>query len=196
MGLYLVATRGLFILYLGIFSVLAGWFYTAGPAAFAYTGLGEIVVFIFMGPVIVLGSYFVMTQSISPAVIWMSAPVGLLVAAILHANNMRDLEADRSKNKRTLANILGRKASRWEYYILVGGSYLLLVVLVLLSVAPPFVLLALLTLPSAIDLIRTTSIHDAPARLNKVLRGTATLHERFGWLMILGVIVAIAAQVA
>jgi 1,4-dihydroxy-2-naphthoate octaprenyltransferase len=149
-----------------------------------------------MGPVIVLGSYFVMTQSISPAVIWIAAPVGLLVAAILHANNMRDLDADRAKNKRTLANILGRKASRWEYYILVGGSYLLLLVLVLLRVAPPFVLLALLTLPSAIDLIRTVSIHDAPVRLNKVLRGTATLHERFGWLMILGVIVAIAAQVA
>ena len=196
LGIYLVATRGYFILYLGIFSVLAGWFYTAGPAAFAYTGLGEIVVFIFMGPVIVLGSYFVMTQTISPAVIWMAAPVGLLVAAILHANNMRDLEADRDKNKRTLANILGREASRWEYYILVGGSYLILVALVILRVAPPFVLLALLTLPSAIDLIRTTSIHDAPARLNKVLRGTATLHERFGWLMIIGVIVAIAAQVA
>jgi 1,4-dihydroxy-2-naphthoate polyprenyltransferase len=196
LGLYLVATRGLFILYLGIFSVLAGWFYTAGPAAFAYTGLGEIVVFIFMGPVIVLGSYFVMTQTVSPAVIWMAAPVGLLVAAILHANNMRDLEADRTKNKRTLANILGREASRWEYYILVGGSYLILVALVLLRIAPPYVLLALLTLPSAIDLIRTASIHDAPARLNKVLRGTATLHERFGWLMILGVIVAIAAQVA
>jgi 1,4-dihydroxy-2-naphthoate octaprenyltransferase len=196
LGIYLVATRGMFILYLGIFSVLAGWFYTAGPAAFAYTGLGEIVVFIFMGPVIVLGSYFVMTQTISPAVIWIAAPVGLLVAAILHANNMRDLEEDRSKNKRTLANILGRKASRWEYYILVGGSYLLLISLVLVRIAPPYVLLALLTLPSAIDLIRTTSLYDAPARLNKVLRGTATLHERFGWLMIAGVIVAIAAQVA
>jgi 1,4-dihydroxy-2-naphthoate octaprenyltransferase len=195
-GLYLVGTRGMFILYLGIFSVLAGWFYTAGPAAFAYTGLGEIIVFIFMGPVIVLGSYFVLTQTVSPAVIWIAAPVGLLVAAILHANNMRDLEDDKAKNKRTLANILGRQASRWEYYILVGGAYLLLVALVILRVAPPYVLLALLTLPSAIDLIRTASIHDAPARLNKVLRGTATLHERFGWLMILGVIVAIAAQVA
>ena len=196
LGLYLVAMRGMFILYLGIFSVLAGWFYTAGPAAFAYTGLGEIVVFIFMGPVIVLGSYFVLTQTISPAVIWMAAPVGLLVAAILHVNNMRDLEDDLAKNKRTLANILGREASRWEYYILVGGSYILLIALVLLRIAPPYVLLALLTLPSAIDLIRTTSLHDAPTRLNKVLRGTATLHERFGWLMIIGVIVAIAAQVA
>ncbi len=194
-GLYLVATRGMFILYLGIFSVLAGWFYTAGPAAFAYTGLGEVVVFIFMGPVMVLGSYFVMTQEIAPAVIWLSVPVGLLVAAILHANNMRDLEADRNRNKRTLANLLGRTASRWEYYILVGGSYLLLVLLVALRVAPLYTLLALLTLPSAIDLIRTAALHDAPARLNKVLRGTATLHQRFGWLMILGVIVAIAAQV-
>jgi 1,4-dihydroxy-2-naphthoate octaprenyltransferase len=196
LGMYLVATRGMFILYLGIFSVLAGWFYTAGPAAFAYTGLGEVVVFIFMGPVMVLGSYFVLTQTISPAVIWVSAPVGLLVAAILHANNMRDLEADRAKNKRTLANLWGREASRWEYYVLVGGSYLLLVALVALGMATPYVLLALLTLPSAIDLIRTASLHDAPIRLNKVLRGTAKLHGRFGWLMILGVIVAIVAEVA
>ncbi|HXF60824.1 MAG TPA: 1,4-dihydroxy-2-naphthoate octaprenyltransferase [Caldilineaceae bacterium] len=196
LGLYLVATRGLFILYLGIFSVLAGWFYTAGPAAFAYTGLGEVVVFIFMGPVMVLGSYFVQTQRVATEAIWLSAPVGLLVAAILHANNMRDLETDRSNKKRTLANLLGRQASRWEYYLLVGGSYLLLVLLVVLGIAPAAVLLAFLTLPMAVDLIRTAAVHEAPARLNKVLRGTATLHGRFGWLMIVGVIVAIAAQVA
>jgi 1,4-dihydroxy-2-naphthoate octaprenyltransferase len=177
LGLYLVATRGLFILYLGIFSVLA-------------TGLGEVVVFVFMGPVMVLGSYYVQALRISAVAVWLSVPVGLLVAAILHANNMRDLETDRFNKKRTLANL------RWEYYLLVGGSYLLLVALVLLGVAPPAVLLALLTLPMAIDLIRTAAIHEAPVRLNRVLRGTATLHGRFGWLMIVGVVVAIAAQVA
>jgi 1,4-dihydroxy-2-naphthoate octaprenyltransferase len=79
--------------------------------------------------------------------------------------------------------------------VLVGGSYLLLALLVVLGIAPPAMLLALLTLPLAIDLIRTAAIHEAPARLNKVLRGTAKLHGRFGWLMIVGVIVAIAAQV-
>jgi 1,4-dihydroxy-2-naphthoate octaprenyltransferase len=195
LGIFLVATRGMFILYLGLFSVLAGWFYTAGPAAFAYTGLGEVVVFVFMGPVMVLGSYYVQAQQISLEALWISVPVGLLVAAILHANNMRDLDEDRANRKRTLANLLGRKASRWEYYLLVGGSYVLLVLLVIAQVAPPFMLLALLTLPSAIDLIRTASVYEAPARLNKVLRGTAKLHERFGWLMIAGVIVAIASQV-
>jgi 1,4-dihydroxy-2-naphthoate octaprenyltransferase len=195
LGLYLVGTRGLFILWLGLFSVLAGWFYTAGPFAFAYTGLGEIVVFVFMGPIMVLGSYFVLVQRVPAHVLWISAPVGLLVAAILHANNMRDLEGDLAKGKRTLANLLGRRASKVEYYFLVGGSYILLVALVLFGVAPWYTLLALLTLPSAIELMRTTAIYETPQRLNKVLRGTAKLHERFGWAMILGMVAALVAQV-
>ena len=196
LGIYLVATRGLFILWLGVFSVLAGWFYTAGPAAFAYTGLGEVIVFIFMGPVMVLGSYFVQTQSVTWDVFLISVPIGLLVAAILHANNMRDVDDDRANNKRTLANLLGRRASRWEYDLLVGGSFVLMALLALSGVAPVFMLLTLFTLPSAANLIRTVALYDAPARLNKVVRGTATLHERFGWLMIAGVIVAILAEAA
>ncbi|NJN83037.1 MAG: 1,4-dihydroxy-2-naphthoate octaprenyltransferase [Caldilineaceae bacterium] len=195
LGIYLVATRGLFILWLGIFSVLAGWFYTAGPAAFAYTGLGEIVVFIFMGPVMVLGSYYVMAQNVSWNVVLISLPVGLLVSAILHANNMRDIDDDLANNKRTLANIFGRKASRWEYYLLVGGSYVVLVLLVLMNIAPWFMLLALLTLPAAFKLIQTATLYETPARLNGLVRGTAKLHERFGWLMIAGALAAIVAEV-
>jgi 1,4-dihydroxy-2-naphthoate octaprenyltransferase len=148
-----------------------------------------------MGPVMVLGSYFVQAVTVTWAVFWVSVPVGLLVAAILHANNMRDLEEDRANAKYTLANLFGRTASRWEYYLLVGGSYVFLVGLVVLRIAPWAVLLALFTLPAAIDLIRAASVHDTPARLNRVLRGTAKLHERFGWLMIGGFIVALVAQV-
>jgi 1,4-dihydroxy-2-naphthoate polyprenyltransferase len=195
LGLYLVAARGFFILWLGILSVLAGWFYTAGPFAFAYIGLGEVVVFIFMGPIMVLGSYFVLAQRAPLHVIWLAVPVGLLVAAILHANNMRDLEGDLAKGKRTLANLLGRRASKIEYYVLVGGSYVLLVLLVILGIAPRFTLLTLVTLPSAIELIRAAAAFETPPRLNKVLRGTAKLHERFGWAMILGVVAAIMARV-
>ncbi len=79
--------------------------------------------------------------------------------------------------------------------MLIGGSYLTLVLLVLFGVAPPFVLLALLTLPKAAGLMRTAAVHEAPARLNKVIRGTADLHERFGWLMIAGILAAMVAQV-
>lgn len=194
LGLYLVLTRGWFILWLGLFSVLAGWFYTAGPFAFAYTGLGEVVVFVFMGPVMVLGSYFVLARQAPWHVVFLSVPIGFLVAAILHANNMRDLEGDQEKGKRTLANLLGRRASKVEYLILVGGSYLLLLPLIGLGYAPWYVFLTLLTLPAASRLMRQAWSTEAPMQLNKVLRGTAKLHERFGWLMILGFVVALVAR--
>jgi len=193
-GLYLVATRGIFILLIGILSVLAGWFYTAGPKAFAYIGLGEVVVFIFMGPVMVIGSYYVQMQQAPLSVVLLSLPIGFLVAAILHANNMRDLESDLAHNKRTLANILGRQASRWEYLLLVGGSFVVLIILVALGYAPLLALLPLLMLPVGINLVRRAFYTDEPRKLNRVLRATASLHGAFGWLMILGFVAAIVAR--
>ncbi len=193
-GLYLVAVRGVFILMLGVLSVLAGWFYTAGPKAFAYIGLGEIVVFIFMGPVMVIGSYFVQAQAVPLHVVLLSLPIGFLVAAILHANNMRDLEGDLARNKRTLANILGRQASKWEYSVLVGGSFVVLIVLVLIGYAPLLALLPLLVLPTGISLVQRAFATDEPRKLNRVLRATASLHGRFGWLMILGFIGAMVGR--
>ena len=112
-----------------------------------------------------------------------------------HFESAGDVEKDLSNKKRTLANISGRRASRWEYDILIGGSFVCIVLLVFTGVAPAFTLLALVTLPMAVDLIRTAALFDEPARLNKVVRGTAVLHQRFGWLMILGVISAIVANV-
>jgi 1,4-dihydroxy-2-naphthoate octaprenyltransferase len=124
-----------------------------------------------------------------------SLPVAFLVAAILYANNMRDIDKDLSNGKRTLANLAGKKGSRREYEFLVGGSFIIIVLLVIFGVAPLATLLALLTLPMAVDLIRTAELYDAPERLNKVVRGTAVLHQRFGWLMIAGVLVAIIVEV-
>lgn len=193
-GLYLVATRGVFILLLGILSVLAGWFYTAGPKAFAYIGLGEIVVFIFMGPVMVIGSYYVQAQAAPLHVVLLSLPIGFLVAAILHANNMRDLEGDLARNKRTLANILGRQASKWEYLALVGGSFIVLIALVVIGYAPLLALLPLLVLPMGVSLVQRAFATDEPRKLNRVLRATASLHGWFGWLMILGFVGAIVSR--
>ena len=195
-GLYIVLTHdpNYYILVIGVLSVLAGWFYTAGPRAFAYTGLGEVIVFIFMGLVIVLGSYYVIAQTLSLRIVLMAMPLSFLVTAILHANNMRDIDEDLHNHKRTLANILGRKASKVEYTLLVGGSYLLLLVFVLIGIAPWPTLLTLVLLPTALQLIRrATSTEDIP-KLNRVVRATAQLHSRFGWLMITGIIGAIAGR--
>src|SRR5205807_5455037 len=94
-GLVLVVLCGWPLLVIGIFSIAAGYYYTATPVALAYAGLGEITVFIFMGPVIVLGAYYVMALHFSWTAFVASIPIGFLVAGILHANNIRDIESDR-----------------------------------------------------------------------------------------------------
>jgi 1,4-dihydroxy-2-naphthoate octaprenyltransferase len=189
-GLYLVSVTGPFIFWLGLFSVAVGFLYTAGPFALAYIGLGEIAVFLFMGPVIVIGSYYVQAQQIMLPVVLASLPVGFLVAAILHANNLRDLDIDRQFNKRTLATLLGRSKANIEYYLLVGGTYVSLVVMVVLGLVPWPTLIALLTLPLAIRLMRIVAVESEPHALQPVLRQTAKLHMRFGSLLIVGWIAA------
>jgi 1,4-dihydroxy-2-naphthoate octaprenyltransferase len=194
-GLYLVSVSGPFIFWLGLASVLVGFFYTAGPFALAYNGLGEVAVFIFMGPVMVIGSYYVQTRILSPAVILASLPVGFLVAAILHANNLRDLEIDRQFGKRTLATILGRAGANVEYYVLIGGTYLSLLVLVAAGVAPWPTLISAITLPAAIKLMRAVARESTPPGLQPVLRQTAQLHARFGVLLVAGWLAAVIGLV-
>ncbi len=190
-GLYLVSVSGPFILVLGVFSVLAGFFYTAGPAALAYIGLGEITVFLFMGPAIVIGAYYVQAQTLSVPVVLASIPVGFLVAAILHANNLRDLDGDRLLGKRTLATILGRQRANVEYYVLIGGTYIALLVAVVLRLAPWYTLTAVATFPAALALMRRVAANTDPAALNPVLRKTAQLHMRFGMLLVAGWVIAL-----
>ncbi|MCU0474685.1 MAG: 1,4-dihydroxy-2-naphthoate octaprenyltransferase, partial [Anaerolineae bacterium] len=90
-GLYLLSQSGPLLWLIGIGGALVAVTYTAGPFPLAYNGLGEIAAGVFMGPMIVIGAYYVMSQDV-PATLWLaSLPVALMVAAILHANNLRDL---------------------------------------------------------------------------------------------------------
>lgn len=185
-GLYLVSVTGPFIFWLGLASVLTGFFYTAGPFALAYIAMGEIAVFIFMGPVIVIGSYYVQAQTVTLPVFLASLPVGFLVALILHANNLRDLDIDLQFGKRTMANVLGRAGARGEYYVLLGAAYLSLALMVVLGIVPWMTLITLLTVPAALRLVRIVAAETEPAALQPVLRQTARLHMRFGSLLIIG----------
>lgn len=190
-GLYLVSVSGPFILVLGLFSVLAGFFYTAGPAALAYIGLGEITVFIFMGPIMVIGAYYVQAQTVTWPVLLASLPIGCLVAAILHANNLRDLEGDREIGKRTLATILGRRRANVEYYVLIASAYITLAITVVFGLSPWYTVVTAITLPIAFALMRRVAVYSEPTALNPVLRKTAQLHMRFGLLLASGWVIAL-----
>lgn len=186
-GLFLLSQSGPLLWAIGIGGALVAVIYTAGPFPLAYNGLGELAAGIFMGPLIVVGAYYVMARGqLAPDLVWISLPVALMVAAILHANNLRDMEADRAANKRTLAVLLGRPAARVEYVVLVGGAYVALAALIVLGVVPVTTALVALTLPEARALVHIFNTEDDPATLHPAQGRTARLHGRFGLLMVAG----------
>jgi 1,4-dihydroxy-2-naphthoate octaprenyltransferase len=191
LGLIIAAMTGWPVLALGVASVLAGYFYTASPFSLAYRGLGEAVVFVFMGPVIVVGAYYVQTETWAWAPFVASLPVGLLVAAILHANNVRDIESDRRNNKWTLAAIAGRPIADYEFFALMLGGYAVVVMMAISDAAPWPVLITLLSLPIALRTVRAEAQAASARALNVVLAQTAGLHMIFGALLALGFAVAV-----
>jgi 1,4-dihydroxy-2-naphthoate octaprenyltransferase len=195
-GLIITAMTGWPVLALGVASVLAGYFYTASPFSLAYRGLGEVVVFVFMGPVIVVGAYYVQTQAWAWEPFVASVPVGLLVAAILHANNIRDIEGDRRNHKWTLAALAGRPLADYEYVALMLGGYAVIVAMTIAGAAPWPVLVTLLSLPLALRLIRFERMQQEPRGLNVVLAQTAGMHMLFGALLAFGFAVAVWTGVA
>ena len=189
-GLVLVYLCGWPILAIGIPSVAAGYFYTASPVSLAYVALGELTVFIFMGPAIVMGAYFVMAMNFSAAALWASIPLGFLVAGILHANNIRDIESDTRHGKRTVATILGRAGANYELIALDVAAYAATIIAVIAHAIPWIALVVFITIPRALDQIRIMTREDEPKKLNLGLFRSIQLHMEFGLLMIAAFLVA------
>ena len=184
-GLYLAAVAGWELLAVGAASILAGVLYTGGPRPYGYEGLGELFVFLFFGVVAVSGSYFVQTEELRWEAFALAVPVGLLAAAILVVNNIRDVDTDRRAGKRTLAVRLGRARARRLFAAMIGASFSAVVALaVALS---PWLLLALAALPIVPPLVRTVSSRTDGAALNGALAGSGRLLAVFSVLLAVGV---------
>src|SRR5918997_5055812 len=154
-GLYLAAVAGWELLVVGAASILAGVLYTGGPRPYGYEGLGELFVFVFFGLVAVAGSYYVQVEELRWEAFALAVPVGLLAAAILVVNNVRDVDTDRRAGKRTLAVKLGRERARRLFVAMVIVAFVVPVALVL--ALSPWLLLVLAALPLAPPLLRTVA---------------------------------------
>jgi 1,4-dihydroxy-2-naphthoate octaprenyltransferase len=188
-GVYLIAIAGWQLLLVGAASILAGVLYTGGPRPYGYEGLGELFVFLFFGVVAVVGSYFVQTEHLRWEAFALSVPVGLLAAAILLVNNIRDADTDRRAGKKTLAVRLGRERARGLFVASIAGAYVTVpLVAVLGRDMPPLVLLALLSLPLALPLIRTVRTRTDGPSLNEALARTGMLLGAFSLLLSIGLL--------
>ena len=127
------------------------------------------------------------TEQLSWTALLLSLPVGLLVTAVLQANNIRDIGDDTEAGKRTLATYIGRRWANREYVALVFGAYIVLGLIALGGIVPAGILIVFLTLPRAIELVRIILRRDEARALNTALRKTAGLHLQFG-LLIAGVL--------
>ena len=184
-GAYLVVHGGWPIVWLGLASIAAGAIYTAGPRPVAYSGWGEAFVFVFFGLVAVGGMYYLHTGTVSAAALVAGAALGLLSAAVLVVNNLRDIDSDRRIGKNTLAVRLGRHATAWEYAALMHLPFVLLVAISLVE-REAWLLAPLALLPWATTLAQRVAREPAGAWLNTVLGATAKLGLAFALLLSLG----------
>jgi 1,4-dihydroxy-2-naphthoate octaprenyltransferase len=190
-GVYLIVIAGWVILAIGAASILAGVLYTGGPRPYGYEGLGDVFVFLFFGLVAVTGSYYAQVETLTWEAFALAVPVGLIAAAILAVNNIRDAPTDARVGKKTLAVRLGRAPARSIYAAEVYVAFLVPVVVWLAGGehVGPWVLLTWLALPLAVPLVRTVRQHDDGPTLNGALAKTGMLQLVFCVLLSAGLLI-------
>ena len=158
-----VLTQFWWLLAVGAVCIVAAWFYTGGKRPYGYMALGEVFVFVFFGLVATAGTMFVQVGAVSYEN-WLAAvAIGLISVAVLVVNNTRDIEQDRLAGKKTLSSLIGDRASRILFSVLLLAPYAILAVFVLefanaaytygtLLIAIPAVIIAL-TAKTARELI-------------------------------------------
>ncbi len=192
MGLILTAARGWPIVALGIAGLVGGYTYTAPPFQYKFGPVGIPLVFLLMGPLMVIGSFYAVSGLFDLRAVAASIPVGLLVAAILHGNEWRDISEDARAGAKTFSVRAGRAAAHWLYVALVVGAYLALSAAVVFGLLPTWTLLAMLSLPLLVRQIRSSELGASGQQraIAMIDLETAQLHAAFGYLLVVGLVIA------
>ena len=201
-GVYLVYVGGLPILVIGLASVASGLAYAGGPYPLGSHGLGDLFVFVFFGVVAVTDTFYVQAAqvlaapfptgvppgTVTLAAVVASLPVAAISTDILVVNNVRDLETDREAGKKTLAVLVGYRASRAEFVGLLALAYSVPFWFWLVAGFSPAVLLPVVTLPYAASIARTVLTDSSGDALNPALERTGKLLAGYSVLFALGLI--------
>jgi 1,4-dihydroxy-2-naphthoate octaprenyltransferase len=198
-GLILAEQVSWYLIPVGLVCGLAGWAYTGGKMPYGYLGLGELFVFVFFGLVATAGSAYVQHAPLAATylghtyhydypwgqALWTGVPVGFLAAALLQANNLRDVATDTVSGKKTVAVRLGRERA--------GYLFVITLMLTALSIGVlqhyrGWVLLALGAMPLAFYPVRLALSDRQGAKLLPMLAATARLQIAVGVLLAAGLL--------
>lgn len=187
-GLALVALTGCTLLYIGIAGLLLSLCYPR----LKYMALGDVVIILCYSLLPMIGTSFIVTGQIHWPVLWLSVPVGLITVAILHANNVRDIETDQRAGIHTFPMLTGRRVGAWLYAAEVLVPFLWLVGIMVARIEPWWLGTAFLAMPVAVKNARTMLSYErggkaSYANLDEL---TAKLQLLFSILLVIGLILS------
>lgn len=187
-GLALVALTGLPLLYIGIAGILLSLCYPR----LKYNALGDVVIILCYSLLPMTGTSYIVSGEIHWEVLWLAVPVGLITVAILHANNVRDIETDQRAGISTFPMLTGRRFGAWLYAVEVLVPFLWLVGLMIARVEPWWLGTAFLAMPVAVKNARTILAYKQGGKESyaDLDEKTAQLQLLFSLLLILGLILS------
>jgi 1,4-dihydroxy-2-naphthoate polyprenyltransferase len=196
-GLVLVQMVGWVVLFFGLAGLLGSIFYTGRPFSYKYRGLGELMLGVLLGPIIVMGAYYVQVLTWDWSLFLVSIALGMLVSSVTLANNLRDLPDDRAAGIKTLPMAIGISATKRMYYLLLGLPYLVVAGAVILDIKLWPMALIVLSVPRAVGAIRAliqTADEERSIRQKSLTSpfplNSIRLHFQFGALLLAGVVAA------
>lgn len=189
-GLIAVLSGVWLLLLFGLCGVAGAYFYSGTKNALSSVAVGELASFVIFGPLLTLGGYILQTGHFDRTVLIYSLSSGLLAAAAIHLNNMRDAESDAQAGKYTLASMFNLRLARVLYLLLLLGAYVPVIVLAIPPHAPHLILITLWTLPGLVVLISGVLRADAPAALHWHMLRTLRLLTLFSLLLMAALIIS------
>ncbi|MFL3026767.1 MAG: 1,4-dihydroxy-2-naphthoate octaprenyltransferase [Candidatus Neomarinimicrobiota bacterium] len=187
-GVPLIMKSGLPILWLGLIGFFSGLFYTAPPFRFSSRkGMGELLIGLNFGPLMVAGSALVQTGQLLPEAFLAGIPIGFLIAAVVYMNEFPDYDSDKATGKNTLIVVLGPEKARAGYVALVASAFASIIVLVLNGTVPMLSLIALLAVYFGFSATRTLYKYYNNRLLQPANWGTIIMHSVTGILFCIGI---------
>ena len=186
LGIYICVSSSWWLAAVGSVCMFVGYLYTGGPLPISSTPFGELLSGLFMGFLIILVAFFIQTGYVSNLVVLVAIPSGILVGLINLSNNLRDHDGDKDNGRKTLPILLGPKRSIYFLGIMFAFSYLWLVGLVVIGIVTPWILLAFLSIPKAVQSTKGFIGRTVPITMMPAMKATAQVNTFFGLLMAIG----------
>jgi len=187
-GVPLIIKSGLPILWLGLIGFFSGLFYTAPPFRFSSRkGIGELLIGLNFGPLMVAGSALVQTGQLLPEAFLAGIPIGFLIAAVVYMNEFPDYESDKATGKNTLIVVLGPKKARAGYVALITSAFVSIIILAFNGTFPKLSLIALLAVYFGFTATNTLYKYYNDRLLQPANWGTIIMHSVTGILFCIGI---------